>query len=61
MGKTLLGLALVGAGIWLFKSKKGNELREQLNDYACDMTRKMRSKMEGMTDKARERIDAELA
>lgn len=61
MGKTLLGLALLGAGLWLFKSKKGGEIRKQVGDYACDMTRKMRSKMSDMTDKARERLDAEMA
>ena len=61
MGKTLLGLALVGAGLWLFKTKKGNEIRKQMEDYACDTTRKLRTRVGDMADKARDRIDAEMA
>jgi|GEM_PF-2192638 len=40
MGKKLWALALVGAAAYLFKTKKGNELRQKLGGQINDLASK---------------------
>jgi hypothetical protein len=41
MSKKLIALALVGAAAYLFKTKKGNELRKQLSDNAGKLSKQL--------------------
>lgn len=46
MGKKLLALALLGAAAYLFRTKKGNELRKQAMDSAGKAMDKLRVKFQ---------------
>ena len=43
MGKKLMALAIVGAAAWLFKTKKGNEVRQQLGKKAGEIGGQLRN------------------
>ena len=61
MGNKLWALALVGAAAYLFKTKKGNELRKQIGDYAGKAAKDLQQKYGHLASTAQDRIDARTA
>jgi gas vesicle protein len=61
MGNKIWALALVGAAAYLFKTKKGNELRKQGMDMAGKAVQSLREKYQQMGSKAHDAIDAQTA
>jgi hypothetical protein len=62
MGKKLLGtLALVGAAAFLFKTKKGAEIRKNVADYADKTMKGLREKYGHASGAVNDRIDAQMA
>ena len=58
MGNKLWALALVGAAAYLFKTKKGNEIRKQGMDMAGKALQGLREKYQQTGQRAHEAIDA---
>jgi hypothetical protein len=61
MGKKLWALALVGAAAYLFKTKKGGEIRKQMGDYAGKAVQGLKDKYGQVADQAKDRIDTQMA
>lgn len=61
MGKKLWALALVGAAAYLYKTKKGAEIRKQAGDYAGKAVQGLRVKYGQVAGAAQDRIDAQTA
>jgi gas vesicle protein len=61
MGNKLWALALVGAAAYLFKTKKGNELRKQMTDAAGKAAQQLKEKYQQSKAGVTERLDAQTA
>jgi hypothetical protein len=61
MGKKLWALALVGAAAYLFKTKKGAEIRKQMGDYAGKAAQGLKDKYGQMASQAKDSIDTQIA
>lgn len=61
MGNKFWALALVGAAAYLFKTKKGNELRKQMMDGAGKAVKDLRQRYQQAGAKAQDAIDAQTA
>ena len=61
MGNKIWALALVGAAAYLFKTKKGNELRKQGMDMAGKAVQGLREKYQQTGKRAHDAIDAQTA
>lgn len=61
MGKKLWALALVGAAAYLYKTKKGAEIRKQAADYAGKAMHGLREKYGQASGVVKDSIDAQLA
>lgn len=61
MGKKLWALALVGAAAYLYKTKKGAEIRKQMGDYAGKAVQGLKDKYGQMSSQAKDSIDVQMA
>ena len=61
MSKKLWALALVGAAAYLYKTKKGTEIRKQAGEAIGKAVGDLREKYTQMTEKAGDAIDAHKA
>jgi hypothetical protein len=61
MSNKLWALALVGAAAYLFKTKKGEEIRKQLTDYTGKAVQGFREKYGQAAGAVQDRIDAQTA
>ena len=59
MGKKLWALALVGAAAYLYKTKKGAEIRKQVGEAAGKAVQGLRDKYQQASSKAEDAIDAQ--
>lgn len=59
MSNKFWALALVGAAAYLFKTKKGNEMRKQMMDGAGKAVQGLREKYQQAGAKAHDAIDAQ--
>ena len=59
MGKKLLALALLGAAAYLFRTKKGNEIRKQAVDTAGRMADQLRTRLKSANGHLTETLDAQ--
>ena len=58
MGKKFWALALVGAAAYLFKTKKGAEIRKQMGDVAGKAAQGLRDKYQQAGTATQDSIDA---
>lgn len=61
MSNKLWALALVGAAAYLFKTKKGNELRGKIMDAAGKGVQNLKDKYQTASTGAHDAIDKQLA
>jgi hypothetical protein len=61
MGNKLWALALVGAAAYLFKTKKGNELRKQMMDAGGKVAQQLKDKYQESKAGVVDRLDAQTA
>ncbi len=61
MSKKLWALAAAGAAYYLFKTKKGNDLRQNLMQKASDAGQKLKDQYGKYADKAKEQADNAMA
>ena len=59
MSKKLWALALVGAAAYLFKTKKGAEIRKQVGEVAGKAAQQLRDKYQQAGNKTEDAIDAQ--
>lgn len=61
MSNKLWALALVGAAAYLFKTKKGNELRDKIGEAAGKAVQGLKDKYQQANTGAHDAIDKQLA
>lgn len=61
MGNKLWALALAAGAAYLFKTKKGNEMRKQIGDYAGKAVQGLRQKYNQTSGMTPQSIDARTA
>ena len=61
MNKKLLALGLVGAAAWLFKTKKGNEVRSMIGEQAGKLGQQLKDQYRARTQQAKEQYDETMA
>jgi hypothetical protein len=61
MSNKLWALALVGAAAYLFKTKKGNELRGKIGDAAGKAVKGLKDKYQTAGNSAQKALDSQLA
>ncbi len=61
MSNKIWALALVGAAAYLFKTKKGNELRGKITDAAGKAMQGIKEKYNSASHTAHDAIDKQLA
>jgi hypothetical protein len=61
MNKKLLALGLVAGAAWLFKTKKGNEVRSMLGEQAGKLGQQLKDEYAKRTQQVKEQYDETMA